>query len=255
MDIATVLGIVSSFGLVVSAIMMGGGIGLFINIPSVLIVVGGTLGTTMINYPLKEVLGVVGVVKNVFFSKVLSTKEIIKQFGDFSNKARREGILALESDVKEVEEEFLQKGVQLSIDGLEPNSIREILETEVAFVQDRHKLGAEIFTTMATYAPALGMVGTLIGLVQMLQNMSDPSSIGPAMAVALLTTFYGAVMANIVCMPIAGKLKTRSTEEVMVKEMMIEGVICLSNGENPRIVEQKLMAFLSPSQRQTVEST
>jgi chemotaxis protein MotA len=255
MDIATVLGIVSAFGLVLSAILMGGSITLFVNIPSLLIVVGGTLGTTMINYPLKEVLGVVGVVKNVFFSKLLSAKEIIKQFGDFSNKARREGILALEADVQEVEEEFLQKGIQLSIDGLEPNSIREILETEVGFIQDRHKLGAEIFTTMGTYAPAMGMVGTLVGLVQMLQNMSDPSSIGPAMAVALLTTFYGAVMANVLCMPIAGKLKTRSTEEVLVKEMMIEGVICLSNGENPRIVEQKLMAFLAPSQRETAEST
>ena len=255
MDIATVLGIVSAFGLVLSAILMGGSITLFVNIPSLLIVVGGTLGTTMINYPLKEVLGVVGVVKNVFFSKLLSAKDIIKQFGDFSNKARREGILALEADVQEVEEEFLQKGIQLSIDGLEPNSIREILETEVGFIQDRHKLGAEIFTTMGTYAPAMGMVGTLVGLVQMLQNMSDPSSIGPAMAVALLTTFYGAVMANVLCMPIAGKLKTRSTEEVLVKEMMIEGVICLSNGENPRIVEQKLMAFLAPSQRATAEST
>lgn len=249
MDIATVLGIVSAFGLVLSAILMGGGLNLFINIPSLLIVVGGTLGTTMINYPLKEVLGVFNVVKNVFFTKVTSATHIIQQFGEFSNKARREGILALEGEIKNVEEEFLQKGIQLSIDGLEPASIREILETEISFIQDRHKLGAEIFTTMGTYAPALGMVGTLIGLVQMLQTMSDPSSIGPAMAVALLTTFYGAIMANIICLPIAGKLKTRSTEEVLVKEMMIEGVICLSNGENPRIVEQKLMAFLAPRQR------
>jgi chemotaxis protein MotA len=251
MDIATVLGIVSSFGLVLSAILMGGGINLFVNIPSALIVIGGTLGTTMINYPLKEVLGVVKVVQNAFFSKATSTSTIIKQFGDFSNKARREGILALESEIKNVNEDFLQKGIQLSIDGLEPNSIREILETEITYIQDRHKLGAEIFTTMGTYAPALGMVGTLIGLVQMLQTMSDPSSIGPAMAVALLTTFYGAVLANIVCLPLAGKLRTRSTEEVLIKEMMIEGVICLSNGENPRIVEQKLMAFLAPAQRQS----
>jgi len=249
MDIATVLGIVSAFGLVLSAILMGGGLNLFINIPSLLIVVGGTLGTTMINYPLKDVLGVIKVVKNVFFSKVASTTTIIRQFAEFSNKARREGILALEGEIAKVEEEFLQKGIQLSIDGLEPNSIREILETETSYIQGRHKLGAEIFTAMGTYAPALGMVGTLIGLVQMLQTMSDPSSIGPAMAVALLTTFYGAVLANIVCLPIAGKLRARSTEEVLVKEMMIEGVICLSNGENPRIVEQKLTAFLAPNQR------
>jgi chemotaxis protein MotA len=251
MDIATVLGIVSSFGLVVSAILMGGGLILFVDVPSLLIVVGGTLGVTMINYPLREVLGVVKVVKNVFFSEAASTATIIKQFADFSNKARREGILALESELEKVNEEFLKKGIQLSIDGLEPNAIREILETEISNVQDRHKLGAEVFTTMGTYSPALGMVGTLIGLVQMLQSMSDPSSIGPAMAVALLTTFYGAIIANIICLPMAGKLKTRSTQEVLVKEMMIEGVICLSNGENPRIVEQKLMAFLAPAQRQT----
>ncbi len=254
MDIATLLGVVSAFGLVLSAILMGGGLNLFINIPSALIVLGGTMGTTMINYPLKDVLSVVNVVRNVFFSKVTSTANIIQQFGDFSNKARREGILALEAEVENVDEDFLQKGIQLSIDGLEPKSIREILETEISFIQDRHKLGAEIFTTMGTYAPAMGMVGTLIGLVQMLQTMSDPSSIGPAMAVALLTTFYGAVLANIVCLPIAGKLKTRSSEEVLVKEMMIEGVICLSNGENPRIVEQKLMAFLAPNQRTTEEA-
>lgn len=253
MDIATVLGIVSAFGLVLVAILMGGGIGLFINYPSLMIVIGGTLGTTMINYPLKEVIGVISVVKNVFFTKVSSAKDIIKQFIDFSNKARREGILALESEVTNLNEEFLQKGIQLSIDGLEPQSIREILETEISYIQDRHKLGAEVFTTMGTYAPALGMVGTLVGLVQMLQNMSDPSAIGPAMAVALLTTFYGAVAANLLCMPIAGKLRTRSSEEVLVKELMIEGVICLSNGENPRIVEQKLMAFLAPNQRETEE--
>ena len=242
MDIATVLGIISAFGLVLVAIFMGGGLILFVNAPSAMIVIGGTLGTTMINYPLKEVLGVIKVVKNVFFTKVLSTKDIIKQFVDF---------LALESEVKSVDEDFLRKGIQLSIDGLEPQSIREILETEISFIQDRHRLGAEIFTTMGTFAPALGMVGTLIGLVQMLQTMSDPSSIGPAMAVALLTTFYGSVMANIVCMPMAGKLRTRSSEEVLAKEVMIEGVICLSTGENPRIVEQKLQAFLAPNQRES----
>jgi len=251
MDIATLLGIISAFGLVLVAILMGGGIGLFINYPSLMIVAGGTLGTTMINYPLKEVIGVISVIKNVFFTKASSVKDIIKQFSDFSNKARREGILALESEVTNLNEEFLQKGIQLSIDGLEPQSIREILETEISYIQDRHKLGAEIFTTMGAYAPALGMVGTLAGLVQMLQNMSDPSAIGPAMAVALLTTFYGAVAANLLFMPIAGKLRTRSSEEVLVKELMIEGVICLSNGENPRIVEQKLMAFLAPNHRET----
>ena len=250
MDIATLLGIISSFGLVIVAILMGGGISLFVNIPSLMIVVGGTLGTTMINYPLKDVLGAIGVGKNVFFTKTLSVEEVINQFVEFGNKARREGILALESDVKDVEDHFLKKGIQLSVDGLEPQAIQSIMDTEVDFLRERHQLGAEIFLTMGTFAPALGMIGTLIGLVQMLQSMDDPSSIGPSMAVALLTTFYGSVMANLICMPVAGKLRTRSKEETLVKDMIIEGVISLTKGENPRILEQKMLSFVSPKVRE-----
>lgn len=249
MDLATVLGIISAFGLVVIAIFMGGGLNLFMNIPSLMIVLGGTIGTTLINYPIKDVLGVIRVVKNVFLKKSMSAREIIKNFIDFATKARREGILALESELKSIDEDFLRKGVQLSIDGLEPESIRDLLETEIEFIQGRHYLGAEIFTTMGTFAPALGMIGTLIGLVQMLQSLEDPSTIGPAMAVALLTTFYGLVLANLLCMPIAGKLKTRSKEEVLIKEMMIEGILSISRGDNPRIVEQKLQAFIPPHMR------
>lgn len=251
MDIATVLGVISAFGLVLVAIFMGGGLGLFINIPALMIVVGGTLGTTMINYPLKDMFGVLNVVKKALLTKNIASDELIKTFLEFAGKSRKEGILSLEGDIKDVSDEFLKKGVQLSIDGLEPQEISNLLETELDFVRTRHQLGAEIFTTMGTFAPALGMIGTLIGLVQMLQSMEDPSSIGPAMAVALLTTFYGSIMANIVCMPIAGKLKTRSKEETLTKEMTIQGVISLSNGDNPRILEQKLHAFVPPNQRES----
>jgi chemotaxis protein MotA len=244
MDIATVLGIVSAFGLVLSAIFMGGGLNIFVNVPSLLIVVGGTVGVTLIAYPLKDFLGVLKVVQKALFTQNISVDELIKRFAGFASKTRKEGILALESELKAVKDEFLKKGVQLSIDGLEPQEIRDILDTEIDYVRNRHQLGAEIFTTMGTYAPAMGMIGTLIGLVQMLQNMSDPSSIGPAMAVALLTTFYGSIMANICCMPVAGKLRARSKEEMMVKEMTIQGIISLSNGDNPRILEQKLLAFM-----------
>ncbi|MBE9574674.1 MAG: motility protein A [Proteobacteria bacterium] len=250
MDIATVLGVISAFGLMCIAISMGGGIQLFINIPALMIVVGGTLGATMINYPVKDVLGVFKVVKKALFAKKISVTQLIKRFVDFAKKSRKEGILALEGDIKDVSDEFLRKGVQLAIDGLEPQEIGEILETEIDFVRSRHQLGAEIFTTMGTYSPALGMIGTLIGLVQMLQTMDDASKIGPAMAVALLTTFYGSIMANIVCLPIAGKLRTRSKEEVLTKEMAIQGVASLSNGDNPRILEQKLQAFIPPNQRE-----
>lgn len=249
MDFATLFGIFSAFGLVILAIATGGGISLFINPPSLMIVLGGTMGTVMINYPARDVLGALKVVKNVFFVKPQNSEEISNNFVEFASKARREGILALEPHVKEIEDEFLQKGLQLSVDGLEPQAITDILETEVEAMKARHQLGAEIFATMGTYAPALGMIGTLVGLVQMLQSMDDPNSIGPAMAVALLTTFYGSVLANLVCMPVAGKLKTRSKEETRVMEMIISGVVALTNGDNPRILEQKLLVFLPPHKR------
>jgi chemotaxis protein MotA len=252
MDLATLIGIVSAFGLVVLAILMNGSLTIFISPSSLMIVVGGTLGTTMINYPLKEMLGTMNVVKNAFFSGGgPATEEVIKIFTDLSSKARREGILALESDVKAVEDEFMKKGLQMSVDGLEPQSIEEILATEIEYLKARHQVGAEIFQTMGTFAPALGMIGTLVGLVQMLQSMDDPSSIGPAMAVALLTTFYGSIMANMVCIPIAGKLKARSKEETLIKEMVVEGVLSLTRGENPRILEQKMLAYVPPKMRQS----
>ncbi len=249
MDIATIVGILSAAGLVLGAIFMGSGLKIFINIPSLCIVMGGTIGVTLIAYPLKDFLSVIKVVQKALFTKNISATELISKFTDFAKITRKEGILALESEIKEVKDEFLKKGVQLSIDGFEPQQIQNILDTEIDFVRDRHKLGADIFTTMGTFAPAMGMIGTLIGLVQMLQSMNDPSTIGPAMAVALLTTFYGSLMANICCMPIAGKLKTRSKEEMLIKEMAIQGIISLSNGDNPRILEQKLLAFLPPAKK------
>jgi len=249
MDIATIIGIVSAFGLVLSAIMLGGPLSIFINIPSILIVVCGTFGVIMINYPLKEVISLISIAQKVIFATGASAQEVIKQFVEFATKARREGILSLEGDVEGVSDEFLKKGIGLAIDGLEPEAIREILESELASLESRHKAGSDMFIAMGTFAPAMGMIGTLIGLVQMLQNMDDPSSIGPAMAVALLTTFYGSVMANMICLPFAGKLKTYSGKEVTVREIVIEGVIGLANGENPRIVEQKLSVYLPPSER------
>ncbi len=249
MDLATLIGIILAFSLVLISIIMGSGLGLFINIPSLMIVVGGTLGATMVRHPLGEVIGMIKVVKNVFFTKTWSPEEVVDKFLDFADKSRKEGILALEAELPNLDDEFLIKGLQLAIDGAEPDAIREILETEIDYLQERHQAGAEILDTMGTFFPAMGMIGTLIGLVQMLQTMEDPSTIGPAMAVALLTTFYGAVGANLVCLPMAGKLRTRSKEETLIKEMIIAGVIGLANGENPRLLEQKLHAFLPPSKR------
>lgn len=251
MDIATIIGIITAFSLVLSAMMFGGDLGMFLSIPSLMIVVGGTLGATMINYPLPDMLKVSKVVKNAFFLKQFTINQLISNFVSLAGTARREGILALETALNDINDEFMKKGLQLSVDGLEPVSIKDILDTEIINIQDRHKLGAEIFTTLGTFSPALGMIGTLIGLVQMLQTMDDPSSIGPAMAVALLTTFYGSIIANLICLPIAGKLRNRSSEEVMMKELMTEGIMSIAKGDNPRLLEQKLNAFLSPQLRES----
>jgi chemotaxis protein MotA len=251
MDIATFLGIFSGLALVVTAISGGGGLSAFISVRSFMIVAGGTMGATLINYPLKDVLRVGGILKNAIFQKRHAPQQWIPVFVDFANKARKEGVLSLEGAVSKMKDPFLKKGIQMAVDGWEPQSINEILETEIDFVRARHRLGVDIFSSMGAFSPAMGLIGTLIGLVQMLQSMEDPSTIGPAMAIALITTFYGALMANLVFLPISGKLKTRSEEELLVRELMLEGVMSVAKGDNPRIVEQKLHAFLSPGLRES----
>jgi len=251
MDISTVIGILGGFGLVLVAIFMGGGIAWFISIPSAMIVIGGTIGATLINYPLKDMLGIFNVTRNVLFHSIPSRAEVIGQMVDFAQITRREGILALQGQSDRIADPFMAKGITLAIDGLEPDIISSILETEIEFIEERHRLGAEIFTTMGNFAPAMGMVGTLIGLVQMLMQMDDPNKIGPAMAVALLTTFYGVILANLVCIPIAGKLRTRTQEEILIKQLVSEGIRSIQAGDNPRIVESKLHAFVPPTERKS----
>ncbi len=251
MDAATLIGIFSGFALVVISIMMGSGFGLFFNLPSLMIVVGGTFGATMIHYPLRDVVGVFNVVRHVFRTQGWSAQELIDRLVIYSNAARREGVLILESQLESIEDKFLAKGLQLMVDGMPSTTIREIMETEIDYLEERHRTGAEILNTMATFSPAMGMIGTLIGLVQMLNTMNDPSSIGPSMAVALLCTFYGVVAANMICLPMAGKLRKRSREETLLKEMIISGVVSIAAGENPRILEQKLHSFIAPSMRET----
>ena len=245
------IGFVMAFGLVIAGILQSGSLTTFIDPPSVLIVVGGTIGATLVNYSLSQVLGVIGVLKNAFFSQSYSPDKWIEVLVEFAGKSRRDGILALESSLNDVEDEFLKKGIQLAIDGLEPQVIRNILETEIDHIEERHNNGSNIFMTMSAFAPALGLIGTLIGLVLMLQNMDDPSSIGPAMAVALLTTFYGAIMANLIFTPLAGKLKGKSKDEVLTKELLLEGILSITAGDNPRVLEQKLHAFLAPKLRKS----
>lgn len=252
MDIATIVGIISAFSLVISAIFMGGDLILFIDINSFLIVCGGTFGVTLVNYPLADIIGVGSVIKHVITNKVTLTGEVIEKLVAFSQKVRKEGFFALEDELTKIEDSFMAKGIQLAIDGHEPVVIENILNRELEYIEERHKLGSEIFQTMGTFAPAMGMVGTLIGLIQMLQTMDDAASIGPAMAVALITTFYGAVLANMLFLPIAGKLKTRSNQELLQKGLILEGILSIQAGDNPRIVEQKLHSFIAPKMRENV---
>jgi chemotaxis protein MotA len=251
LDISTIIGIVVAFGLMLWAIMVGSPLLDFINGPSIAIVFGGTLGATFVHYPFANVFEAFRVAKKTFLHKEASVNELIIQLMAFSNKARKEGILSLQGMMDQVIDSFLLKALQMAVDGQVPDTLRRMLNTEINYIRERHDSGSAIFTTLGAYAPAMGMLGTLIGLVQMLQNMSDPNSIGPAMAVALLTTFYGAVLANIFFNPMAGKLKTRSASEVLLKTLIIEGMQSILSGENPRIMEQKLHAFIAPKMRES----
>jgi chemotaxis protein MotA len=251
-DIATLIGIVISFGLVIISILIGGDGLWFVNAPSLMIVIGGTMGATLLAFPLKDVLSVFNVAKHVFMHKCQSANELIPLISGFAKKARQEGILSFESQLDDIDDPFLVKGIQMAIDGMESSAIEEVMTTEIMYINERHRLGSEIFTTMGTFAPAVGMLGTIIGLVQMLMQMEDPSQIGAPMAVALLTTFYGTMLANLVFLPVAGKLKTRSKQEILIKQMVLEGVISIQSGDNHRIVEQKLKAFIPPKAREVL---
>jgi chemotaxis protein MotA len=254
MDLATVIGIIGGVVIFIWAIYMGGTISAFIDLPSALIVFGGVLAATLINYPLSKLIDVTKILKKVFIEKSLEAGDLIKTIVGLAEIARREGLLALEDAAYQLEDEFLQKGILLIVDGTDPELVRNIMETELAFLEERHKEGQSIFETMGTLAPAFGLIGTIIGLINMLKQLDNPSAIGPGMAVALVTTFYGAIFANLIFIPVAGKLKVRSREEVLIKEVMIEGMLSIQAGENPRIIEEKLKAFLSPKKRNDVKT-
>lgn len=249
MDVSTLIGILVASGLVIVSISMGGSVTWFINYPSLMIVIGGTMGATLLAYPLSEVMSVFGVAKNVFLHRYQNQNELISLLVRFARKARKEGILSFESELKNVDDPFMVKGLNLAIDGMDSGAIEDILRTEIYAIEERHRLGADIFLTMGNFSPAVGMLGTIIGLVQMLMQMNDPSNIGKPMAVALLTTFYGVFLSYLFFLPIAGKLKTRSKKELIINEMIMEGIISIQAGDNPRVVEQKLKAFLSPRER------
>ena len=250
MDIATMVGALAGFLLIGGAIFIGGGAESFVNVPSLLITVGGTVCATLVHFPLGEVLRIFSIVKRTFAVSIPSAEKVITDMTEFARVARRDGVLALEESMRQIDDDFLAKGLQLIVDGTESDQIREVMFIELNTLQRRNKIGSSILGFMGEAAPAFGMVGTLIGLVQMLRQLDDPSKIGAGMATALLTTFYGALLANLLFIPLSGKLQTRSKEEDTVRQMMIEGLRGIQAGVNPSVLEDRLTSFLAPGQRE-----
>lgn len=247
MDLATVFGLLAGFGIIGAAIMIGGPMGLFFDVPSVFIVVGGTAAATFIRFPMSSVLNALKVAVNAFISQTNHPGQLIATAVELSAIVRKEGLLSLEH--QEVQDAFLAKGLRLCVDGHPPEFVRNLLTQDLKLTLRRHELGRRVWLAIGDAAPAMGMVGTLVGLVQMLANMAEPGKIGPAMAVALLTTLYGALLANLVALPIAAKLEVRSEEEQTVKSLVIETVHGIQEGVNPRVMEESLRTFLPTKQR------
>ncbi len=248
MDIATLIGLIGALGIILAAILLGASSETFVNAPSLLIVVGGSLFVVLAKFSLAQFIGALKVAGRAFSFRLPDTEATISELVELSTIARKQGLLALED--KEITSDFLKSGIQLLIDGHPQETVRAILEKERLMTLERNRWGAKIFTALGDVGPAMGMIGTLIGLVQMLSNMEDPKSIGPAMAVALLTTLYGAMLATMVCIPIADKLNLRMTEEARMQALWIDAVVAIQEGVNPRVIEQLLSSYLPPDKRE-----
>ena len=250
MDLATVIGLVSGSVLILVSILLGGSAIVFINVPSLLVVLGGTLAATFIKFTMADVIGSIGVAMKAFLVKMEPPENIIKEMVDFTRIAKKEGLIALEKETPS--DPFSAKALRYLSDGYDEGLIADMLKKDIRLMAQRHTTGQNVFKGMGDSAPAFGMVGTLIGLVQMLSNMSDPSSIGPSMAVALLTTLYGAVVANLIALPIADKLALRSDQERLNKSIIVEAAIAINRGVSPMVLEESLKIFLSPKVREQV---
>ncbi|MCL2557115.1 MAG: MotA/TolQ/ExbB proton channel family protein [Treponema sp.] len=254
MDISTIIGIVGSFGMVLFASFAAGGNPIFLlNLPSFIIVVLGSYFALAVSLTLANTIGIFSIMKRVFSIPTFNERNIIQKMTAFSEKARREGLLALEDELEDLDDEFMKKGLRLVVDGTEEGIIRELMELELSQMQSRHAERQGWMLTWAALAPAFGMMGTVVGLVNMLQNLEDRASIGPNMALAIITTLYGSLVANVMAVPFSTKLKSQSLQEATVKEMIIEGVLSIQKGDNTRILTMKLMAYLSPGLRKEME--
>ena len=255
MDIATIIGVVLGFAVVVSAIVVGGGWQSFVHIPSLAITIGGMLCATLIHFSLPQFLGIFSVVKKTIVTRIPSPSQLIQNMVNFAAINRRDGALALEQEIHKLNDLFFVRGLQMLVDGQDPEAIRDLMSLEIENLRDRHSSGKKILEFMGAAAPAFGMVGTLIGLVQMLKNLSSPDQIGAGMAVALLTTFYGAFSANLIFIPLAGKLGIYSKAETTAMEMIVEGVCAIAQGDNPTTIREKMQAFVSQGRREEVKAT
>lgn len=257
MDIASLVGIIVCIALVIFAIVAGNGVSAiknFIDFQSVLITIGGAFCAVMASNTMPDFLAGLKAIGLIFKAETLDTAGMITKVIELSNVARKDGLLSLEEASAELNDAFLRKGIMLIVDGTDPELVRGILETEMTSIDDRHKKKIGFWQDVSSMGPAWGMIGTLVGLVNMLQNMDDPSSIGPSMAVALITTLYGSLMANWICTPTANKLKVKNAQEMAVKEVMIEGLLSIQAGENPRVIEEKLKSFLSPAEKEALSA-
>jgi len=244
MDIATIIGMVSGLGFIAGTILLGSSLMLFWDTPSVVIVFGGTVACVFVGYPLKDVLSLIKVTMRVFMFKIDKPEDIVANLVEISNKARKGGLLSIEAEIKNAKDPYLAKALQMTVDGVKISDIAAIMQKKMDMVKEGNQTGAAIYTSLAAFAPAFGMIGTLIGLVQMLANLDDPASIGPSMAVAMITTFYGAIIANLFCTPMANKLKIRCGEEISNMNIIYEGIISIREGEHPRLMEDKLSVYL-----------
>ena len=251
MDIASLTGIVAGLGLILSAILMGGDFSLFVNIPGIMIVVGGTLSATLLTFPLNDVLSAFKAAVFVFSSKQDNPNDMVFTMIELCKITRKEGLVGLSKTKSD--HAFITKACMLISDGADEKIISDTLSIEIDAMKERHFIVQDVFTKMNAYAPAFGMIGTLIGLVQMLANLADPASVGPAMGVALLTTFYGAVLAFMIFGPIAGKLKSITAKEVMNLQIIFDGASAITQDANPRMVYEKLSSYIPSSQRKALE--
>jgi chemotaxis protein MotA len=256
MDIATALGVICGFVVIFGTITFEsqGKMGIFFNVPAIAIVVGGTTCATMIHFSMKQFLGVLSVVKKTLLTKIAAPQEVIQRMVNYSAVNRRDGALALEQEIGKIKDPFLSKGLQMLVDGADEHAIRDLLGLEIQYMEERHSMGKKILDFMGASAPSFAMVGTLIGLVSMLSRMENPDEIGKGMATALVCTFYGALIANLVFIPMGGKLGQYSKAEKISMEMIVEGVCCIAKGDNPTAVGEKMQVFISTRHRETVKA-